>query len=428
MLAAVLGATALVLAGGAPVVTAASGDPAVVTGGAAGPRPVHAGTLRTVASLALPAGRWWVTAKGVLESANPVGSDHRGVTCRLVLGTHDDAIGAAPSATGQDGSRVPFLLTTAHALATAGKAKLRCVGEGGTGTVNVKDIRITATRAGRLTVGEEGGSSVTSGSGTPRIITRQSNVRHDVPGVGSHVAISELSLPAGRWWIVAKAVLAAPSSWLYECRLAAGGDIDDKQVGVSATGYGGDAMPVAMQVVHTFGSGGTATVSCKGPFAFTATWVALAAIRVGTLTNRPLDGGSDATGGSGSPRVVSGWSDGPRTIARSASYQTVRSLSLPAGRWNVIGTLWVDDPLEPEVPVRRVWCRLAFGSDADASRLRQTKNVTNNAPMMLNVVHASSSPTPVRLRCRRAGNAGTVVARFIKITAIRAATLSRRAI
>jgi hypothetical protein len=403
--------------------------PNVIWGAKDGPVGVHGGTLATVAALPLPAGDWWITATGVLEASGGTFSEHRGVTCRLEAGVHADAIGAAPNATGGEGSRVPFLLTTAHHFGAPGKAKLRCVGEGATGSVKVKDIRITATRAGRLTVQDvSGGTTTTTGSGTPRIIAQQSSAILNGVGGGAYHLIAQLAVPAGRWWIVAKTTLGGVGVSGYECRLRAGGDFDLKQFGVSSPGLTGDAVPVALQVVHRFASAGVVELECRGPWHWTATWVALAAVRAGTLTNRALDNGSQVTGGSGTPRVISGYSDGPKTIARSDSWQTIRALSLPAGRWSVIGTLAVQDSVPYEIPARQVACRLVFGVDSAETRLRQNANVTDRGVMVTTLTHSSGSAGSVKLQCRRTGGAGSVVATFIKITAIQASLLSQRAL
>ncbi len=401
--------------------------PAVLWGAKAGPVSVHGGTLGTVAALKLPAGSWWVTAKGMLEATGGTVMEHRGVTCRLVAGSHQDLVNATPNATGEDGSRVPFLLSVAHRFSGPGKVKLRCVAEAGTGSVKARDIRITALRVGRLTVLEPPHGPVETGSGSPRVIALQ----HLYTATGFNDAdfhsMGAVAIPAGRWWIVARTTLGNDLNGSVTCRLVTDTDGDLKRVGISASGFPVDAIPVALQVVHHFPSASEVRLECQGYSSWTVNTVAIAAIKAGRLTNRALDSATEITGGSGTPVVISGWSDDPRPIARGSAWKTVRSLALPAGRWSLVATLWVVDSM-PASLSRRTSCRLRFGSDTDEARVRQNANITMDSTMVLTLTHASSSSGSAKLQCKRTGDPGSVTVNWLKITAIGAASLTKKPI
>lgn len=433
---AILGSSGLALAlvagalGASP--TAGVGGPTVITGTRSGPISIPV-MRRKMAALRLPAGGWFVTAKAQLRSIGGVGSAHLGVSCRLDLGARSDVVLAAPVRKKVSGSRVPILLTLAGRLSSPGKAILSCVGEVGD-TVAIELIRMTGIRAGRLTTSSGAGES-TTGYGKPRIISWSSPKGRprwrEREGDGAFHKVVDLSLPAGDWWVVARAVLRPKSTGRYDCQLSSGLDYDDISAGISASGWPGDTVPVALQVVHHQATSGSLSLFCRSgiptPEPFQVGHVAVTAVKAGRLTNRFVGNGGESSWGTGSPRIISGWQDESMpAIPYGSSWGSIASLSLPAGRWTVLAKLWVTATGIPsDTTERLVRCRIAFGSRYDAASIQYANNVTADAaPLVMSLAYSSVEPGPVELRCRRNTPTGTVTAHFYKVTAMKLRSLS----
>lgn len=418
---------ALAALGASPA--AAAGDPTVVTGVKAGPVSITA-QRRTVASLALPAGGWFVTASAHLRARDGTLSDHLGVDCRLGVGGVTDVAHATPTAKDYWGSRVSLSLTAVGRLTSPGSARLSCAGEVD-GAVAIRDIRLVAMKAGRLTTRTTSPGGTTSGSGKPRIISIRAGTVHDVPLDGSLWSVGSLYLPRGRWWVTAKAVAqgdlsSSPTNGSYRCRLDAGGDFDELEFGLTAQGSAGDAVSLGLQVVHSFSLPGVADLVCGGTPSFSQTFsvarIVITAVKAGRLTNRWLGGGG-TTSGTGSPRVISGWHNGPYPVAQGGSFQTLASMSLPAGRWSALAKLWIEtDGIPADAVDRLAVCRIAFGSRSDGGSIHYGGNANHDwsSPMVMTLTWSSAEPGPVELQCRRdTGHTGTIRTYFYKVTAIR---------
>ena len=293
-------------------VSAANG-PRVFYGGKAGPVKVPA-KLKTVASMALPNGGWLIMAKAQLVGIGGSPAGHLGVQCRLTLGKRSDHISAAPTPLQRDGSYVPVLLTLASRVKNPAKANLRCVGEEG-GNVVIRSIRMTAMKTGKLSTRVASSPPTTTGSGMPVVLSAKYKGATPVLGDSTYRTVGKLGVGRGAWWFVAKAVASNGNTTDdAACLLDAGGDFDVVDFGMSAPGYAGDSMPLGLQVVHVFDALGQAVLSCKAPYGFKVRDVVISAIKAGRLTNHNTDGGPAWTVGSGSPKTISGWSNGPTDV------------------------------------------------------------------------------------------------------------------
>ena len=422
---------------------AAAGDPTVYWGAKAGPVDIPGERWRSLAALPLPKGRYFVTATATLMGRGGALSFRQQVACRLVLGSERDFIHASPTRVNYGGSRVSILLTVAGRLKSPGKARLRCYGADKRDDVAIRDIRITAVKAGMLTL-QDGMELVakrtTFGSGSPRIISARSVVGNWVTGNGTYQTVGSLDLPKGRWWVTAKAVSFAQGapgfeSTDYRCRLVAGADHDDLKFGLASTSSPSknSRMPLGLQVVHWFRTPGVASLECKGPSNMLIDHMVITAIKAGRLTNIPLGPAVGWSAGTGSPRIISGWANGPVNIPIRSTYKTIRKLDLPEGRWTVWAKLWFEgDLVKPASAspamnlVQRAYCRLVFGRHKSPSQLRYSFDYSGTAPLVLSVNHRATTPQAVKLQCRRATDDGWGGAYFIKITALRAGSLVKR--
>ncbi|MEA2025516.1 MAG: hypothetical protein U9O18_02375 [Chloroflexota bacterium] len=412
-------------------VAAAAGDPTVYWGAKAGPIDIPA-KWSTLAGLPLPKGRFFVTATATLVGTGGSFGQYLGVECRLVLGSQVDRVIAAPTWDRKDGSRVPILLTVAGRLKSPAKARLRCDGETKKGDVRIRDIRVTAIRAGRLTLVRgvfPPDPSTTFGSGRPRIISARYDSGLTISGDGSYNKAGSIALPAGRWWVIAKTVARSSQGDTADnvCRLVAEADHDDLRFSLSKQVWAGDREPLGLQVVHSFDTPGNVALQCKGPHNFVVKEIVITAIKAGWLMNRRLEGGDWVKYGTGSPRISSGWSNGPVSIPVGPAFTTIRQLNLPKGRWTVLAKLWFEAESTPgDDTARRVICRLKFGSRASPSQVQYAASVSRVAPLFMSVNHHATSKEPVMLQCRRTAAGGTGDAYFVKITALKAGSLVKR--
>ena len=159
-------------------------------------------TYGTVASMAIPAGRWFITAKGYLQST-PDRDRHVPAGRRLGLAHHDDRARAELRSGG--GQWQSFVLMTTHRFTSPGTARLRCQSNFQTGDVLVRYIRITAMQVGKLTTHDGRRVPTTVGSGKPEVRALSGDAQVQLNGGMVLHDVASLSLPAGLWWITAAA-------------------------------------------------------------------------------------------------------------------------------------------------------------------------------------------------------------------------------
>ncbi len=382
--------------------------------------------LKTVASMALPNGGWLIMAKAQLVGIGGSPAGHLGVQCRLTLGKRSDHISAAPTPLQRDGSYIPVLLTLASRVKNPAKANLRCVGEEG-GNVVIRSIRMTAMKTGKLSTRVASSPPTTTGSGMPVVLSAKYKGATPVLGDSTYRTVGKLGVGRGAWWFVAKAVASNGNTTDdAACLLDAGGDFDVVDFGMSAPGYPGDSIPLGLQVVHVFDSPGQAVLSCKAPYGFKVRDVVISAIKAGRLTNHNTDGGPTWTVGSGSPRIISGWSNGPTDIP-VGTYKTVGSMALTRGNWMVLAKEWFDAAGVPsDVVTRRAQCRVVIVGTADESAIQYGNNVSHIGPMFQSMVQGDNGPFTVKLRCRRTAAGGSGSVSFVKMTAVRLGSIAYR--
>lgn len=405
------------------VASAASGSPALVHGKKTGPVSIPA-KQRTVAALPLTKGRWSVIAKGTVVGAGGKSGAHLGVTCQLKLASRKDVITAVPSVKGGAGSRVSILLTTAGKLKGSGSASLRCKGQVA-GKAKIRDIRITATKVGKLTtrstVTPAGrvGPAATTGSGKPVVVSAKQGSPRAVNGDGEFHPVTQVPLAAGRWWIVAKGVgdKASAGGFGYRCQVSTDGLLADEiQFPIGSAGQSGDAQPFGLVTTHDFATSGAAVLECAGDSDFRVRNVVITAMRLGSLTTefQPV-----VTTGSGNPRLTIGWNDGPVAVPVGSNLVTMLSQPLPKGKWLVVAKAGFRANDFTDSDLLQLRCELGFSGVKDVVELRFEQGQGRVGMVALQVPASSSGARSAVLRCRlpKAGADGELM--YVKVSALK---------
>jgi hypothetical protein len=407
--------------------------PVVVAGNRVGPVDIHGGnTFGTIGTLHLPAGAWSVVAKAlVVNTTGSIFTVHV-TTCRLVAGSDRDRVQLAPLGGGVDSSEQVAVLNVVHRFAAAGLARLQCAADAATGDLQATFVRMSALRAGRVTVETIGGAASTTGSGIPRVISGRRAGPVAFTSSDGFKNIAEMPVPAGSWFISAKAYVQPASGsggGGFTCDLVAGGDFDQTVGDVDPAGGVGDRMPAALTVVHTFATSGAVDLECQeasNPAQVRS--IVITATKAGQLTNEAL-GGSGSTTGTGIPRIISGFDDGPTPVHGGTTPLSVGHMHVPTGAWLVVAKLSADNT-SGTGPLHLL-CRLAAGSDRDQVDLVVAPNGTVDSvqPLDLTLTHRfGGSGGTISVNCAWAGSTGEVQARFLKITAVKVGTLTTMAL
>lgn len=413
----------------APAASAAT-HPTVVAGRHDANVPIQLGAYSDVASLALPAGRWFVTAKAVVVTTTGAAGTYL-VNCVLVAGADLDYVSLAPLPAGEQGSRLPVLLTVVHRFAAPGQAKLRC-GANVAAATAIGLIAINAIKVGKLTNGPIGGAGTTTGTGSVRVISAYRDATVTTPD-GQWSMEQELTLPEGRWWIAAKALVSGSTTNIassVHCALLAEQNdtvfaADTGHTIVAPLGFAGHRMVMSLQMVTRFGtSGGTADFRCSSMWnSFSTSWLKITAVKLGKVTAQTLGGGSSTTTGAGTPRVIFGTLEPSGPVSLTSEYKTVTHLPLPAGKWLVSAKSWI--AVEGASNPVQVDCRIVFGDDRDTSRLVQG-TIFSHGMVYLQVVHVSSADSNARLRCKRTGSGWSFQFNQIRMTAMKIGSLTAK--
>jgi hypothetical protein len=120
------------------------------------------------------------------------------------------------------------------------------------------------------------------------------------------------------------------------------------------------------------------------------------------------------------PVIKSGFKDGPVSINTGVNRVTVASMSLGRGSWAIFAKAY----LQGGSAAVLMNCQLIAGGDFDITRPELEAGGTSafSQSIALSVVHKFTSTGSVRFRCATFGVPVTV--NFIKITAIKAGTLT----
>jgi len=401
-------------------------SPTIVSGYRNGPEEISGGgVFSEVAALPLPPGMWYVRATAYVEGAF-YGMTKHTTTCKLMLGAASDAVTFDPPGVG-GGLSQSLLLTLSRRFTAPGSARLVCASNAATGDVRARFVKITAIEIGRLTNVPFGGTATTVGSASPRVISGYRTAYTSYAADDRNHQVARLVLPAGRWWILAKGVVAGAKAGKVsdvKCTLGAGTQSDETRVEASAPGLPADQVPIGLQVTADLTVKGAATLVCTSATGnFKVGKLRINAFQAGMLTTGTLET-SFTTTGNEAPVVISGLSPGGFTVA-PAAFQRVRYLSLPAGSFAVSAKVWVGHVSGPTIATT---CELRLGADFDQGMVWQAAGILKAAPLMLQAVHTYASPGLAELWCRQSGSSGQIGAYNVQMTAVRAGTFSNSGI
>jgi hypothetical protein len=221
---------------------------------------------QTIASLSLGPGRWWVRAHLSIQGKGfsvPT-PNFRWVECRLKLGSDTDESGSLINDEDTEDGRAVVTFEVAAKVASPTSVLLRCDRGADEDLVQARDIRITAVRANRLTLGSaaEEATHTTTGKGQPWIIHLQRSTWSPIPASGDWTTVGHKPLTAGKWFITGK--YAYYPEWedergRLECRLRLEDGTHLTRAFTKATGDG-----IPLQLVGPVGKhGGDAWLECR---------------------------------------------------------------------------------------------------------------------------------------------------------------------
>jgi hypothetical protein len=354
--------------------------------------------------MTVPAGTWWLNATATLESSSPnpvtvLGS----VTCRIRSNstTLDQAtwrLSGLPDGIGVAG----VALTTVREEAGSWSANLTCYNSMQNNLIAIRDVTLSAqlvsTSTSPLVKSAGGGASIPHGT--------------------AFHTVDSLSLPKGRWWIVAKTRLANAStagSSDITCRVKLSSvDQDQTRLGLATWPTVGSEGEVGLQVAHAFGSAGTAKLECKASRDSTASEAQIVALKVGKLTRKAF-GGSSSSSGTGTPRVITGYKAASTTVPLT-SFTPVATLSLPAGAWLVTAKAQLDDS-----SATKVECALS-ADESSTGTFSYGGAGSGSAGIYIQTAASANSAFTSMLECRAAASGATL--KFLRITAVKVSSLT----
>jgi len=224
------------------------------------------GRFHTIASIDVTAGNWWLAAK--TSSLNGFGGNNNTV-CRIMASSTDkDSTGdglryLAEVVNDDHGVYGLPAVQVAHNFASSATVNFECKGSKPFGVAVTK---IVALKAGTLKRTPLGGSTSTSGSGTPTVLTTYQAASLAIPGSTTYQTLASFPIPAGKWLAEAKATLNDSSDIRVDCQLLVG-----EVVGRSSSfgGSAGGATGIYMQDAANNSSASTGKLQCKGSSAGT---------------------------------------------------------------------------------------------------------------------------------------------------------------
>jgi hypothetical protein len=239
-----------------------------------------------------------------------------------------------------------------------------------------------------------------------------------IAGNSTFHTVGALSVPKGKWTIVAKANVVNDSSSASTnevCRVRLSStDVDQVGQSLTSTAGQGYAGEVVVQVAHNFITSGIAALECKGSQSVNADHIVLIGLKAGKLTIQPI-GGTASVSGSGTPSIVSAYKTASVNIA-NGSYGTVATLNLPAGNWLIEAQGFLKDASPMAVS-----CSLKAGT-------LYADTYSDGAPAgKMTSIHLQTgtqlgAPGKAVVACDAAGTGASVS--YIRITAIKAGFMS----
>jgi len=228
---------------------------------------------RTIGRMSLPAGAWAIRTSFSVEEDASGGY----VDCKLFYGDveRDNFVSET------DHVRVMGVMDTAASSSSGRTASVTCNAEntaGDTTGQTIDNFRISAVKLGSLVRFDRLGP-YQYGSGTPLAKFKAAGAKSLT--VGAWTTLVTIPLEAGNWMVLAKANIGTYQGPV-TCQVLMGADYDETALG----SWGDLAFPFG--VVHSFGSGGSATMRCFASFNASASEVRMTAFRVGSLQNVAL--------------------------------------------------------------------------------------------------------------------------------------------
>jgi hypothetical protein len=412
--------------------------PEIVSGFDDGPIDISGGsTFHSLGGLHLGRGNWIVVAKTSIQVAVNFGLI---VDCRMVAGARHDAtsIFAQPASGAEVYPEVAlFALAARFTNQNGGRVHVDCMQNSTTGDAKARFLKITAVRAGQLTIRDlAAGTHTTFGEAGDLPVAiegfRDGNV---AAGAGVLATVASIPLPSGSWSVMAKFNLhteftGAPTDLRdATCRLVAPGQSDASSTRMSKDNFSLDRFSFALDVAALGGSGGHARLRCSASGSagdVKVSGIHLQAIRAGALVRKNLGAPGSTTTGSGFPRIVVGSDPGPTDVPHLMG--TVRSLHLTPGSWSVRATASVVNAnSHPQI----VTCELGLAGDVDRSQVTTFSpgSVASRVPITLTTVHASfpAGGGNAVLRCAHESPStadGAAKLQDIRIVAVRAGVLA----
>jgi hypothetical protein len=136
-----------------------------------------------------------------------------------------------------------------------------------------------------------GGSSTTTGAGTPRVIFGTLEPSGPVSLTSEYKTVTYLPLPAGKWLVSAKswiAVEGGSNPVQVDCRIVFGDDRDTSRL-VQGTIFSHGM--VYLQVVHVSSADSNARLRCKrtgSGWSFQFNQIRMTAMKIGSLTAKDI--------------------------------------------------------------------------------------------------------------------------------------------
>jgi hypothetical protein len=415
----------------APPVGAATGQPVMRVGTAAGPYKIVGLNPGTIAHMDLPAGNWAVFVTGEIDNTD-VNTLHRHVVnCSLQLGSALQSTKVAPKWASSDSPNATFMLNVAAHLGVQRTVVLSCnVPAAATGVEKIRGVRMVAMQSQALTIQSQH-TTYGNQAALSHIyhVSVPGPVKLDPTDAGNWRDIAHLYLPAGSWTMAASASITGHHNSIAQvhCRIiTATSDYDETQTAVGGNGKFLQYANVSSQVDHTSAGSWAAAFQCyeDQPLNATVTGLRITAYRAQLMLHQDLSVNDTfpTEPSSVKPLVFGGWENGPVPFPAGAVPHAAAAQVLPAGHWVVMAKGELDHT--GGLAIETVTCYLGSSPSAsDTVKLvLDLHNYTAEIqPFTLEWHGTLSGFTYLAVNCK--GPDGFVTAKWVKMTAYRAGTL-----
>jgi hypothetical protein len=306
------------------------------------------GSFATIVTLQnLPAGTWMLVFTGDISQDSGSASVTGTTTCRIAhAGSTIDQATWHLTAQADGRGREAIYLTGLYSNSSTSNVTFDCASTSTFHSFIVVEPAFVAMKG------------FASGTTSPRIFSLTHDAVVDVPAGTSFHSVANLSLGAGRYWIVAKTNVTDNSTSATDnvtCKLAAGKDVDQTGQSLYYQPQQGSTGEIALQTAHSFGSAGKAQLLCKGGTDTKADHIRIIAMKIGKLTRASYDSGVTSVAGSGTPTVETIYQQSSVPVSTS-QFEDVYDY-LPAGNWVVEAKAFLKDGKQLDIS-----CTLEVGS------------------------------------------------------------------